>query len=246
MTPDIDDFNDDNTDRFHDLAEKIQIGSSEEGAQALRELVQGVQADRASVVQVLHQEAMTARVKKENAETFARVLKEYPELKENDLKATAAAHQLRKEVINDLKNVPDVSDEILSRAATANADTLMYAHGIARLHGAKVRTSDELADDTVRVLKKEVGLRHAGPRPAADVIREMRSERGRPAIDDGASSRSQQIAHEARTARAAPAYQPRRVVQPATAEAAREERSRAYVQARVNRHAATRGFAKPL
>ncbi len=202
--------NDENLERFRDLAEKIQVGDTEEGAQALGEIIREARGDRTSMREAVQQELAAKEIQAEIQAAAARFKKRYDHVNREPLLAEAAKAALREELYSDLKAMGLPEDQL--EPIRNDIGRVASLHGAARLKGLKVRTPDELMDDTGRELSEKFGIRPSpSGRTREEAFRDMRAERGFRAESDG-TGRSQEIAHEARTARSVPTYQagPRR------------------------------------
>jgi hypothetical protein len=161
------------------LVERIQVGDSDEGAEALGEIMSRAKAsatvDRDTVRAMMLEEAAQMKLRAENAEALDKFASKYPALREDNLLTDAAARVLRNQIVDDLKGA-GASDEDL---APVRDDTqrLVAAHGAARMRGIKLKSSQELLDSTGAVLTEKFNIRPARREPR-EYVRDMRRDRG--------------------------------------------------------------------
>jgi hypothetical protein len=161
-------------DKLRQLAERIQVGDTDEGADALAELLETtVQApdpqprvSQDAVRQHVHEELRQAKAEAENAAALKAFADKYPALKDNDVLADAAVGVLRKEIIRDLQEVGGLSDADLA-PLSRDINQLVFVHGRARQAGLQVATPAQLLDRTGQYMAREFGLQRAEePAPA--------------------------------------------------------------------------------
>jgi hypothetical protein len=105
--PDYDDnATEDPKEKLRSLAERIQVGDTDEGAEAIQEMIgmvrdQGVA--RENVRAALRDELNDARLKSENQKALATFERKYPNVAKDGVLAEAAAHVIRDEIVEDLR-----------------------------------------------------------------------------------------------------------------------------------------------
>jgi hypothetical protein len=172
--------------KLRDITERIQVGDAEEGAAALEELMaHSERRGRAA----LQNEITERELQRQNQAALDKFAKKYPRVASNDLLAEAGVTAMRREIEKDLKDL-GIKDEVLA-PVRGNAQMLVRAHNEARARGAKVRSPEEILEATGGVLSEQFGIRSA-QRSAAEVVRDMRVERGysRSSTDDSRGSRA--------------------------------------------------------
>jgi len=168
-----DDFDD---EELEEIADQIQVGDRTEGARALERVISRARSEgRGEVRQVLKEEAMAARLERENSEALDHFSKRYPQMKDSELLVDAAQTALRKEIVSDLKNA-GITDEYLAPVRNDTA-TLVRAHGSARYNGANVRAPKDLLDQVGSTLAREFRI-HPVSRAPAETVQMMREQRG--------------------------------------------------------------------
>jgi hypothetical protein len=171
---------DDNREKLRELTEKIQIGDSDEGAEALQEIIGMVRdpgTTREDVRAALREEYAESRLKRENSEALTHFAQRFPQLNEKPLLADAAKRAIQEELITDLKGA-GASDEQLA-PVREDIGRLVQVHGQARLGGAKLRSPKEIVDASGNLLIGEFGLKPAR-RSGTEYLRDLRTERGLP------------------------------------------------------------------
>ena len=225
MLDDFDDqpsANDPYKERLRQVAEKIQVGDSDEGADALGEIVQTAveqaHSRRRSTDDV--QQALKQLVREqENEKALGAFKKKYPTIAgDEDLTNTTVA-VLEREIADDLRKA-GVPEEQLAKVK-GNTMALVQAHNAARMGGLALRDAEQILDATGKTLQQKYHLRPAQRSPQ-EYVRDLRIQRGLPVRED--------LPEPARTAdygRAAPRS---------------DEETRARNEAHIQRVREARGF----
>lgn len=123
--------------------EKLQVGGTDEGADALAEIVDMVRTEeRADARHAVRAELVDMRLKSENDAALGKFAKRYPALTKEPVLVEAAAHVLRDELARDLKAAGMSDDEI--NPIREDVGRLAGLHGKARVLGGDVRSPDKL------------------------------------------------------------------------------------------------------
>jgi hypothetical protein len=179
--PDYDDnTTEDPKEKLRSLAERIQVGDTDEGAEAIQEMIgmvrdQGVA--RENVRAALRDELNDARLKSENQKALATFERKYPNVAKDGVLAEAAAHVIRDEIVEDLRAVGATDEDI----ARIQGDTgrLVAVHGQARLAGATLRTPEQILDAAGRTLQKKFNIQPTMRNPQ-EYVMNLREQRGLP------------------------------------------------------------------
>jgi hypothetical protein len=169
-------------DKLRELTERIQVGDTDEGADALGEIVDMVRTDeRANAADTRHavrQELADLQLKSENDAALGKFARRYPALTKDPVLVEAAAHVLRDELARDLKHAGVTDDELSS--IRDDVGRLAGLHGKARIMGHEgVRSADKLLDDVGGVLAEKFHIKPAGTgRTPEQYVRDMKRERG--------------------------------------------------------------------
>jgi hypothetical protein len=186
-------------DDLRSLTEKIQVGDTEEGAQALGEIINRARAsvDRNSIRQMMQEEAAEMKLRAENTKALEKFAAKYPTLKDDHLLVDAAQRVLRDRIVDDLKGAGATDDDL----APLRDDTgrLVAAHSQARLRGVKLQSPDELLNATGAVLTERFNIRPAR-RSGTEYVREMRRDRGFAADGSGQAGAQASAVPDDRTA----------------------------------------------
>jgi hypothetical protein len=169
---------DDPKERLRSLAERIQVGDTDEGAEAIQEMIgmvrdQGVA--RENVRAALREELNDARLNAENRKALATFERKYPNVAKDGVLAEAAAHVIRDEIVEDLR-AGGATDEDIARIQ-GDTGRLVAVHGQARLAGATLRTPEQILDAAGRTLQKKFSIRPAQRSPQ-EYVRSLREDRG--------------------------------------------------------------------
>jgi hypothetical protein len=159
-------MDDDNTthdpkEKLRSLAERIQVGDTDEGADAIGEMIGMVRdqgANRENVRAALREEFNSARIQRENQEAVDHLEKRFPQLKDKRYLSLAAGDVIKEEIIEDFRSM-GVSDEELAKMKGCDVGQLAAAHGHARLNGGNVRKPIDIADKVGTVLTREFDLK---------------------------------------------------------------------------------------
>jgi hypothetical protein len=166
-------------EKLHDIVERIQVGTTDEGAAALEEAmaiaVDGGARNKAAIRETLQEEMTNARLRAENVRAINQFAKRYGS--PSPLMGEAAEHALRDEIAADLKGV-GIPDEVLD-PLRGNTGAMVSAHTEARAKGHQVRGSDDLLGAVGKTLERELNLRPIRPRPA-EYVASLRAQRGLP------------------------------------------------------------------
>jgi len=185
------------------IAERIQVGDTEEGAEALAELI----GDQVDVDKRVDERLAARQREREIAGAVKNFGEKYPTIVNNPLLATAGIQAAAGELYQDLVAV-GLPKELLD-PWRGNTDALARLHHEARVRGHNVRSADALLEATGQRMSREFNLptsghherrlamkRAAGAQPrsygggtrgmssaprsrsAADVISDMRRSRG--------------------------------------------------------------------
>ena len=175
---------DDNTthdpkEKLRSLAERIQVGDTDEGAEAIQEMIgmvrdQGVA--RENVRAALREELNDARLKSENQKALTSFERKYPSLQDPVL-ADAAKRVIQDEIIADLKAGGASDDDIAP--IREDVGKLVQVHGQARLSGANLRTPEQILDASGDTLQKKFNIKPAQRSPQ-EYVRDLRIQRGLP------------------------------------------------------------------
>lgn len=209
-------------DRLRQVAEKIQVGDTDEGADALEELVEQAveavttrQANPEEIRKVTRAELERDRLRAENDAALKRFGDKFPELAESTPKArrmaSAAALTICDELVRDLVDTGAVTEEQIE-PFRSDAGALAGLHHVARANGLKVRSRDEVLDAVGDTLVQDFGLRRAQPNPQREETPPPRREpQSDPALQERIE-RKRAAAQQPRTAGVrAPAPQSPRV-----------------------------------
>ncbi|HEY1247233.1 MAG TPA: hypothetical protein VGF29_20625 [Hyphomicrobiaceae bacterium] len=163
-------------DKLRQLAERIQVGDTDEGADALAELAEHTRGvDREALKRELRQEATLARIRAEQDQALGRFGNRYPNVANDKVLVDAATTVIRDELAADLKRA-GASDKDLA-AIRGDVGKLAAAHNYARAGGLKLRTPDEILDSTGKTLTDKFNIRPASRDPM-DYVRNLRAQRG--------------------------------------------------------------------
>jgi hypothetical protein len=165
-------------DRLRDLSERIQVGDTDEGADALGEIVDMVQAQHGDTSLAVRRELADMQLKAENDAALGKFAKRYPALTQEPVLVEAATHVLRDEIARDLRAAGVTDDEL--KPIRENVGQLASLHGKARLMRHEgVRQADKLLEDVGGVLSEKFNLKPAGTgRSPNEYVRDLRAERG--------------------------------------------------------------------
>ena len=178
-------------EKLRELTEKIQVGDTDEGADALAEAmelaVESANARGGDPRMAVRQELADMQMAAENNAALGKFAKRYPALTKDPVLVEAATHVLRDELARDLKAAGVTDDEM--KPIRENVGQLAGLHGKARLMRYEgVRSPDKLLDDVGGVLSEKFNLKPAGTGRAPDeYIRDLRSERGFKTRDEDTS-----------------------------------------------------------
>jgi hypothetical protein len=191
--------------RLREIAEKIQVGDTDEGAEALGQLLdQARRIDGQALRRELENQAIQARLQQEGAAAIQSFTDKYPQIKDNEILADAAVGVLRKEVTADLRKAGASNEQLAEIGGDVNS--LVMAHGHARARGLKeLRSKQELVDAVGETMVRELGLK---PAPRSDgrtvIIRGDRTVELRSEQDE--AERTRKFVAEARRARGFRSY----------------------------------------
>lgn len=177
-------------DRLRAITEKIQVGDTDEGAEALAEVISVVRdQERADARQAVRHELADLQLKAENDAALGKFAKRYPALSKDPVLLEAGAHVLRDEMARDLK-AAGVTDEELE-PFREDVGRLASLHGKARLMRHEgVRSADKLLADVGDVLGEKFNLKPTGTgRTGPEYLRDLRAERGFKTRDEDPSGR---------------------------------------------------------
>jgi hypothetical protein len=168
-------------DKMRELTERIQVGDTDEGADALQEIVEMVRTEeRADAQMAVRREMASMALRSENDAALGKFAKRYPKLTEDPVLVEAATHVLRDEIASDLKRAGVTDDEL--EPIRQDVGQLAGLHGKARLMRREgVRSADKLLDDVGSVLGEKFNIRPAGrdlDEQRQERAHAMRRERG--------------------------------------------------------------------
>jgi hypothetical protein len=165
-------------EKIRSITERIQVGDTEEGAQALGELIEHTRAsDRATMGQSLRQELAAMRMQAENDAALGKFAKRYAKVAQDPVLIEAGMHVLRDKMADDLK-AAGVAEEMIA-PVRGDTNRMASAYNAARLHGLNVRSPEKLLEDTGEELSKRFGIRPTQRSPQ-EYVRSLRAERGLP------------------------------------------------------------------
>jgi hypothetical protein len=163
-------------ERLRNIAERVQIGDTEEGMEALAELVEHARVNGSNALKrELRQEAFQTRIKAENDAALDKFAKKYPQLKSDHLLVDAATRVVGDEIAADLKRA-GMADSDLGKMR-GDVGMLATVHGQARARGLKLRSPDEILDAAGSTLTRKFNVRPASRDPR-DYVRNLRAQRG--------------------------------------------------------------------
>jgi hypothetical protein len=164
-------------EKLRAITEKIQVGDTDEGAEAIGELIEHVARSTGSVRQALRQELAAHRLEAENNAALGKFAKRYANVANDAVLTEAATHVLRDKIVEELKGA-GVAEEVL---APVRSDTqrLADAYTAARLQGLNVRAPEPLLDETGQELSRRFNIRPTQRSPR-EYVRSLRAERGLP------------------------------------------------------------------
>lgn len=146
------------------IVERIQVGDSDEGMQALQELVEMTSARGGDVSPdkigtIIDQHLVKTQTQAEINSALADFAKEYPDLAKDEVLADAGRTVLRHELIKDLKSVgvPDADID----AIKSNPHALASAQRQLRTAGHKVRTYGEILGAVGQTMSQKFGIKPA-------------------------------------------------------------------------------------
>jgi hypothetical protein len=167
-------------DRLRELTERIQVGDTDEGADALEEAIglardQG-QLDRGALRQAMNEEMAERRRHAENDAALGAFKKEYPKLAEDEDYARVGIDRLGREIVADLKSI-GVKDEDIA-PVRHDINRLVQAHNQAYAGGAKVRSTKEVLKATGEYMTEKFRIPRGPGRSREEILRETRTARG--------------------------------------------------------------------
>jgi hypothetical protein len=180
---------DPNREKIRGIVERIQVGDTDEGTEALQELIEHTRAsDRATMGQSLRQELAAMRMQQENEAALGKFAKRYSNLAKDPVLAEAGLHVLRDKMVDDLKGA-GVTEEMIA-PVRGDTNRLAAAHALARGQGLNVRSAEKLLDDTGQELSKRFGIRPTQRSPE-EYVKSLRAERGLPDREGRGGEQSQ-------------------------------------------------------
>lgn len=146
------------------IVERIQVGDSDEGTQALQELVEmtsnrGSELNPEKIGTIVQQHLTETQTKAEINTALADFVKQYPDLAKDEVLADAGRTVLRQELVKDLKSV-GVSDADID-AIKSNPQALASAQRQLRAAGHKVRTYGEILGAVGETMSQKFGIKPA-------------------------------------------------------------------------------------
>lgn len=158
-------------ERLRQIAERIQVGDAEEGAQALVDLVEQVttrvspRVDPSEIERVVQRTNSQARTQAEIDAALGRFATKYPEIVSDELLADAGKTVLRAEMIKDLKSIGIADEDIAPIRNDERA--LAQIHRDLRSRNHPVRSYDDLLETAGQTLTTRFNLKSAStPQPA--------------------------------------------------------------------------------
>jgi hypothetical protein len=133
-------------DKLRELTEKIQVGDTEEGADAVAEifdLVRDQGANRESVRDAMHAEFRNMKFKAENDAALDRFTKKYPSIASDSVLADAASGVIKRHIVEDLRKAGVEEQELAS--VRDDVHRLADLHGKARIMGLDVRGAESMS-----------------------------------------------------------------------------------------------------
>jgi hypothetical protein len=212
--------NDLQAEDFEQLAEQLQVGDTQEGAQALQRIVEKA-GSRRDISADVHAVLARDRVREEVQMSMAEFDKAYPDIVKDELLTETAFTAMRQEIVKDLKEL-GATDEVLA-PIRGNTPAMMQTYAQMRIAG-KGRSTGEILKAVGTTLNERYGFKpaRAGRHEPAEVIRQQREARhySTDEADIGPS----------RSAAAAPSE----------AEQKRADRARAHIDRRIARYEGVR------
>lgn len=148
-------------EKLKGIIERIQVGDSDEGVQALQELVEAVapRDDAETVGRVVEQRLTNMKTEEEIQSALTAFATNYPEIAKDEILADAGRTILRNELIKDLKSVG--ADEAEIDKIKHDARALAAAQRQLRSNGHKVRSYHELLDEVGKTMATKFGVKRA-------------------------------------------------------------------------------------
>lgn len=145
------------------IIERIQVGDSEEGVEALQELVEAVapRDDADTVGKVVEQRLTTIKTEEEIHNALTAFATNYPEIAKDEILADAGRTILRNELIKDLQSVGADQAEIDKIKHDARALAAAQRH--LRSQGHKVRSYNDLLEEVGKTMVTKFGIKRAAP-----------------------------------------------------------------------------------
>jgi hypothetical protein len=166
------DFQDD--DELTEIAERLQVGDTAEGAEALGRLLKKVGGQRDIGSEVRRVQAHD-RVQAEIRDGLDPFSKKYPSIAKDDVLSDAGMRVLRREIKKDLEAAGVPAEKIEPFENSNEHMVAAYAH--LRAGGRPVRSPSELLDAAGEDLRKRFNIRGAPTRNPHEILREMRTQR---------------------------------------------------------------------
>lgn len=148
-------------EKLKGIIERIQVGDSDEGVQALQELVEAVapRDDAETVGRVVEQRLTNMKTEEEIQSALTAFATNYPEIAKDEILADAGRTILRNELIKDLKSIG--ADEAEIDKIKHDARALAAAQRQLRSNGHKVRSYHELLDEVGKTMATKFGVKRA-------------------------------------------------------------------------------------
>jgi hypothetical protein len=205
------DYDDNDDDGLRSIVERIQVGDTDEGMEAVSELLERASAKRGNLEAELDAVVSRRRLRGEIDSALKNFAERNPQITNDPYLADAGMHAVRDQIERDLRGI-GVTDEILA-PLRGNTDALVQAYGAARMKAPdRVRAPEQLLDAAGQELKSRFGVKSLSKRTPQNVIREMREARGFSNSDEHipAERGPQTAADEARNNRAREIMEKRR------------------------------------